>query len=75
MIKPPPQRPSDPPPDPDAHPEAGAGSAPSRSTGRELGDAIGRQLKALFDDVAAEPVPDRLRELLDELERKSGKTK
>jgi hypothetical protein len=72
MIKPPPQPPSDTPPD---DPETGARSAPSGAKGREIGDAIGRQLRTLFDDVAAEPVPDKLRELLDELERKSGKTK
>jgi hypothetical protein len=72
MIKPPPQPPSDTPPD---DPEPRARSGPSGSKGNEIGDAIGRQLKSLFDDVAAEPVPDKLRELLDELERKSGKTK
>lgn len=72
MIKPPPRQPSDAPPD-----DAGTGveSGPSGSKGSEIGDAIGRRLKTLFDDIAAEPVPDKLRELLDELERKSRKTK
>lgn len=35
---------------------------------------IGRHLKALFDDTVAQPVPDRFRELLDQLERKRPKT-
>jgi hypothetical protein len=29
---------------------------------------IGRHLKAMFDDVVTQPVPDKLRELLDRLE-------
>lgn len=33
---------------------------------------IGRQLKAFFDGVANEPVPDKLASLLEELERKQG---
>jgi hypothetical protein len=41
----------------------------------EPGDAIGRQLKVLFDDVAAEPLPDRLRQLIEQLGGKSGETK
>jgi hypothetical protein len=34
---------------------------------------IGGQLKAMFDAVVEEPVPDKLRELLEELERKQPK--
>ena len=34
---------------------------------------IGAQLKAMFDEVLEEPVPDKLRELLEELERKQPK--
>ena len=41
----------------------------------EPGDAIGRQLKILYDDVAAEPVPDRIRQLIEELGGKPGATK
>ena len=37
----------------------------------KLGDLIGRELKAMFDDVVAEPVPEKFRTLLEELERKS----
>ena len=38
-----------------------------------LQEHIGRQLKAMFDEVIEQPVPDRFRELLDELERKQAK--
>jgi hypothetical protein len=31
---------------------------------------IGRHLKIMFDAVANEPIPEKLRQLLDELERK-----
>jgi hypothetical protein len=34
---------------------------------------IGRGLRALFDEVVAQPVPDRFRELLEELAQKHGK--
>ncbi len=34
---------------------------------------IGRTLKALFDEVTAQPVPEKLRELLRELDRKKPK--
>jgi hypothetical protein len=52
---------------------ADPGRAASEVRGSEIGTAIGRELKALFDNVAAEPIPDKFRQLLDELERKSGK--
>ena len=35
---------------------------------------IGRQLKAMFDEVVTQPVPDKLRKLLEDLERKQSKT-
>ena len=35
---------------------------------------IGRQLKAMFDEVVTQPVPDKLRKLLEELERKQSKS-
>jgi hypothetical protein len=71
MIKPPTRGSSDTSPDdPAGALESGAESA--GTMGSELGDAIACRLKALFDSVAAEPVPDRLRRLLEELERKAG---
>jgi hypothetical protein len=36
---------------------------------------IGRQLRGIFDEVVTQPVPDKFRKLLDELERKQGATK
>jgi hypothetical protein len=34
---------------------------------------IGRQLRGMFEDVVAQPVPERLQKLLDKLERKRSK--
>jgi hypothetical protein len=39
----------------------------------DLGQQIGAGLRALFDGVVQEPVPEKFRRLLDELERKSSK--
>lgn len=40
--------------------------------GPELQAHIGRQLRAVYDEVAQQPVPDRFLKLLDELERKQA---
>ncbi|WP_279479987.1 NepR family anti-sigma factor [Aureimonas sp. SK2] len=37
--------------------------------------AIGRRLKAYYDDVASEPVPDRFMSLLDALDAAEAKSK
>jgi hypothetical protein len=42
------------------------------ATGVDLGNQIGHKLRAMFEDVVAEPVPEKFRALLDELERRSG---
>lgn len=42
------------------------------SLGPELQAHIGRQLRSLYDEVLKEEVPDHLRELLAELEKKSS---
>jgi hypothetical protein len=39
--------------------------------GPDLQRNIGRQLRSLYDEVLNEPVPDRLRDLLQQLDRKS----
>ncbi len=39
--------------------------------GPDLQRNIGRQLRSLYDEVLNEPVPDRLRELLQQLDRKA----
>jgi Anti-sigma factor NepR len=36
---------------------------------------IGRQLRGIFDEVVTQPVPEKFRELLDELERKQSEAK
>lgn len=38
---------------------------------RDAQTRIGLKLKALYNDVANEPVPDRFRQLLEDLERRS----
>ncbi|MCE7026722.1 NepR family anti-sigma factor [Jiella avicenniae] len=39
-----------------------------QSSGFGINTAIGKQLKAYYDDVASEPVPDRFLSLLDALD-------
>jgi len=43
----------------------------------DIGEQIGRELRGLYDDVVAQPVPDRFLELLNRLETKtiSGDTR
>jgi len=48
-------------------------AAKAVSKGTELGQQIGHKLKTMFTDLVAEPVPEKFRQLLEELERKSGK--
>lgn len=52
-----------------------AGSATSHSTDLGSNTTIGRKLKAFYDDVASEPVPDRFLSLLDALDRAEQSTK
>lgn len=40
----------------------------------QLHEHIGRKLRTMFDDVVAEPIPDKFRELLEDLERKKPKS-
>ncbi|WP_167591738.1 NepR family anti-sigma factor [Jiella endophytica] len=49
----------------------------SQRTGSELGigASIGKQLKAYYDDVASEPVPDRFLSLLDALDQAESASK
>ncbi len=37
----------------------------------QVQDHIGRQLRALYDDVLGQPVPDRFKELMERLDRKA----
>jgi hypothetical protein len=47
-----------------------AGAPPGM--GPELQAHIGRQLRAVYDEVAQQPVPERFLKLLEELERKQA---
>ena len=49
---------------------AGKGEA---SLGRDIRGKIGQQLRAMYDDVVSQGVPDRFRELLEKLEQHSKK--
>jgi hypothetical protein len=40
----------------------------------ELQDHIGRELRALYNEVVEEPIPERFLKLLDDLERKQTPT-
>jgi hypothetical protein len=59
-------------PEPSATPSAASKSSVAESKGAEISNQIGRKLRAMFDDVVAEPVPEKFHKLLEELERKSG---
>ena len=45
----------------------------SKTEADAVGEAIGSRLKALYDEVADEPVPDRFLALLDQLAADDGK--
>jgi hypothetical protein len=49
-----------------------ASTAQAKKRNPNVKDHIGRQLRALYDEVASQPVPDRFMELLDRLDVKSG---
>lgn len=53
-------------------PDEGDGADHARSE-FPIQEHIGRTLKALFDDITAQPVPEKLTELLRELGRKKPK--
>lgn len=55
-------------PDAGSSSPAPAGADAAARLGTEIESVIGRRLKALYDDVVAEPVPERLLQLLAELE-------
>lgn len=44
---------------------------PPQTLGLDVQAHLGRQLRAVFDDLARQPVPDRFVQLLDALERKT----
>lgn len=48
------------------------GQAPLDPFDTDIQSHIGRQLRALYDGVVSQPVPDRFLELLTQLEEKNG---
>lgn len=55
--------------------QAGAGHARSGAAPRmkpQVQEHIGRQLRAVYDDVLKQPLPDRFRELMEKLDQKMG---
>lgn len=58
---------------PGADKPGGSGGTKSPRPAFPIHEHIGRQLRAMFDDVEAQPVPDHIRKLLEELERKGAK--
>jgi hypothetical protein len=60
-------------PDAGARPPGEPGGAGRAKVDFPIHEHIGRTLKALFDEVAERPVPEKLRELLRELEDKKTK--
>lgn len=51
---------------------AGATAPPAATLDADLQAHIGRQLRAVYEEVVSEAVPDRLLRLLEELERKQA---
>lgn len=66
MVKPPAQPPVQSPP-------SEAKDLTREPAAADLGRQIGARLRAMFDGVVTEPVPEKFRRLLDELERTSSK--
>jgi hypothetical protein len=54
-------------------PAGGAANPRPQAEAFPMHEHIGRQLRSMFEDVVAQPVPDRLQKLLEELERKRSK--
>lgn len=50
----------------------GRSSGMPRPSGADVHAYIGRQLRAVYDDVAKQPVPDRFLELMKQLDSKTG---
>ena len=58
---------------PDGNITADAKKEPPRDAACVIQEHIGRELRAMFEEVVAQPVPEKLRRLLDELARKQSK--
>lgn len=52
-----------------ASPLGSGGKMTQKESVVDFGDAIGKELQSLYDDVVAQPVPDRFLSLLNQLEK------
>jgi Anti-sigma factor NepR len=59
---------------PDQEKPADAAKAPAAGEAFAIQEHIGRQLRGIFEDVVAQPVPEKFRQLLEELARKQRKS-
>lgn len=50
----------------------GSSSGLREERSADIGDHIGNQLKAIYDEVVAQPIPERLLDLLNRLAAKDG---
>lgn len=55
--------------DADSPPPCGPKRSVRKTNGVDFGDAIGKELQSLYDDLVAQPVPDRFLNLLNQLEK------
>jgi len=51
----------------------GANQTSNAELGTDIQGHLGRKLKASYDEIIRQPVPDRFRQLLEELERREKK--
>lgn len=58
---------------PGAKEECTPAGPPGAATAFPIHEPIGRQLRAIFEEVTSQPVPDKFLKLLEQLERKSAK--
>jgi hypothetical protein len=57
---------------PDGDDPAASAKEPPRDGASAIRERIGRELRAMFEEVVAQPVPEKLRKLLEELARKQS---
>ena len=50
-----------------------SGHANAANATADMQALLGQQLRAVYDDIAKQPVPDRFIELMEQLDRKAGK--
>lgn len=59
---------------PDAPAPGAAGQEHAPALQPHVQDHIGRQLRAIYDDLLNQPVPDRFKELMEKLDKTTGES-